>query len=157
MPGLTSTEVAALMPHANKATVASMVFILKKAGYIKESGKKLESRRNGNPMSIPVYSISDNPAPNVVKMKRTAPTEQALHVQIKELNATISELVAWKTNAIARYPDLAVDPVVLKARKLVAEEVRAGGDNHLANEIIAGHKDSTLMVRVAIKALEAGE
>jgi hypothetical protein len=133
-----------------------MVFWLKNKGVIEESGKKVVTMKNGVPKYVPTYALSSNPTPNVVKMKRKAPTEAALHMQIKQLNAQIAELEAWKRDAIARYPDLAVDPVVLKARKLVAEEVRAGGDHTLADQIARGVKDETLMMRVTIKALEEG-
>ena len=156
MPGLTSMEILQLMPHKSRASVTSMVFWLKGKGVIKEGTKKPVTMRNGKTKSVPTYVLSDNPAPNVVKMKRKAPTEAALHMQIKQLNAQISELEAWKRGAISRYPDLAVDPTVLKARKLVAEEVRAGGDHMLADQIARGLKEETLMMRVTIKALEEG-
>ena len=157
MPGVTSTEIISLMPHRSRASITSMVFWLKSKGIIEASGKKAFTAKNGDTKHAPTYTLSSNPTPNIVKMKRKAPTEAALHMQIKQLNAQIAELEAWKRDAIARYPDLAVAPIILKARKLVAEEVRAGGDQGLAEQIMAGFKDTTLMVRVAIKALEEGE
>ena len=157
MPGLTSTEIATLLPHRNKITVATTVFRLKNEGIVETTDKKAIVGKDGKPKSVPIYTLSANPTPNVVKMKRKAPTEAALHIQIKQLTTQIAELEAWNRDAIARYPDLAVAPTILKARKLVAEEVRAGGDHGLAEQIMAGSKDTTLMVRVAIKALEEGE
>lgn len=156
MPGVTSAEIVSLMPHRSRSSVMSMVFWLKSKGAIEESGKKVISMKNGAPKHVATYTLSSTPTHNVVKMKRKAPTEAALHIQIKQLNAQIAELEAWKRDAIARYPDLAVDPTVLKARKLVAEEVRAGGDHTLADQIMLGRKDDTLMMRVTIKALEEG-
>ena len=156
MPGVTSAEIVALMPHRSKASITSMVFWLKNKGTIEESGKKIVAMKNGVPKHVATYTLSSNPTPNIVKMKRKAPTEAALHMQIKQLVNTITELEAWKRDAISRYPDLAVDPTVLKARKLVSEEVRAGGDHTLADQIMLGRKDDTLMMRVTIKALEEG-
>ncbi len=156
MPGVTSTEIISLMPHRSKAAITSMVFWLKNKGIIEASGKKAFTAKNGDTKHAPTYTLSSNPTPNIVKMKRKAPTEAALHMQIKQLVNTITELEAWKRDAISRYPDLAVDPTVLKARKLVAEEVRAGGDHTLADQIARGLKDETLMMRVTIKALEEG-
>jgi hypothetical protein len=75
-------------------------------------------------------------------------------VRLEQAQAEIEELRAWKEAAMSRFPDLAVSAVVIKARKIVADEVRAGGDTLLANQIVSGLKDSTLMVRVALKALE---
>lgn len=157
MPGLTSTEIATLMPHKNKATVASTVFSLKNEGVIEVSGQKEVAIVTGGSKPVPVYVLSTNPTPNVVAMKRKAPSEAALHVQIKELKEQIAQLEAWKAKAIAEYPNLAVEPVVLKARKLVAAELRASGDASLAHHVEVGDKDTTLMMRVAIKALEEVE
>jgi hypothetical protein len=56
-----------------------------------------------------------------------APTheESALrvaHSRIGELTAKVVELQSWKAKAIHRYPDLAVDPLVERARKIVAAQ-----------------------------------
>lgn len=157
MPGLTSTEIATLMPHRNKNTVASTVFNLKNEGVIEVSGQKDAVGKDGRPKPTPVYTLSANPTPNVVAMKRKAPSEAALHMQVRGLKEQIAQLEAWKAKAIAEYPNLAVEPIVLKARKLVAAELRASGDMALAQHVEAGDKDTTLMMRVAIKALEEVE
>lgn len=154
MPGLTSTEIAELMPHVKKTTIAPAVHMLKNLGAIKTEGHKLITCANGKPKPVPTYVLSNEPTSNVVKMKQREPTEVGLRAQLESLKVKVSELEAWKADAIARYPDLAVDPVVLKARKLVASELRTSGDTNLASEVEAGRKDSTLMMRVTIKALE---
>lgn len=156
MPGLTTSEISSLMPHANKSTVGYYMHRLAKQGIIYEVGKKSSGGGSGRRRNVAVYAFSDNPQPVAVPVKRKAPTEAALHIHIKELKAQIAELETWKADALSRYPDLAVDPVVLRARKLVADEVRAGGDKALAEQILAGRKDDTLMVRVTVKALEEG-
>lgn len=153
LPDSTSREIASLMPHMNPATVAATVNKLKMEGIVIESGSKVLDITNGTRTFV-TYAISPNPTPVVARMKRTAPSEAALHLRIKELEATIAELRVWKDAAISRYPDLAVSPIVLKARKLVAEELRAGGDPALAEQVSLGRKDDTLMMRVTIKALE---
>lgn len=157
MPGLTAKEIAELMPHCNASTIASVIHGLKISGALKVTGKKEIMRSNGWPTKAETFELSNDPTPNVVRMKQREPTEAGLHMQVKELKAKVAELEGWQRDAIARYPDLAVDPVVLTARKLVAAEVRAGGDNNLADHVLAGHKDDTLMVRVAVKALEAAQ
>lgn len=156
LPGLTTQEILELMPHTTRSSVFSLVSKLVRSGAVEVAGTKPGAPRQigGKPYPISTYRISANPTPNVVQMRRKQPSETALTVRIKELEDRIAELTVWKNAAIARYPDLAVDTVVLKARKLVAEEVRAGGDVALADQIIAGNKDATLMVRVTIKALE---
>lgn len=157
MPGLTSTEIATLMPHKNKNTVSSTIFNLKNEGVIEISGQKDVAIVTGGYKGVPAYTLSTNPTPNVIKMKRRAPSEAALHMQVKGLKEQIAQLEAWKAKAIAEYPNLAVEPIVLRARKLVAAELRASGDMALAHHVELGDKDTTLMMRVAIKALEEVE
>lgn len=74
--------------------------------------------------------------------------------RIKGLLVENQSLLQWKADAIARYPDLAVDPVVLKARQMVAAEI---GDSDKASRdaVLAGQRDGTLQMRVAVKLLEA--
>lgn len=157
MPGLTTNEIYGLMPHTSRAAVNSMITFLTARGDIVRTEGKVETGPKGMARRNPTYAVSSNPAPKAVPHKTKEPSTAALHATIKQLHDTIAELEQWKQVAIARYPDLAVPPVVIRARKLVATEVRAGGDNALADQIIAGAKDATLMVRVAIKALEESE
>lgn len=157
MPGLTTNEIHALMPHTSRAALNSMVTYLTARGDILRTEGKQEMGPKGIARRNPTYAISSNPTPKAVKHKVKEPSTTALHATIKELHDKIADLEAWKQAAIARYPVLGVPPIVARARKLVAAEVRAGGDNALADQIIAGAKDATLMVRVAIKALEESE
>lgn len=157
IPGCTTAEIRALMPHVSYNAVATMIHTLKTQGIIEVKDTKETIRSDGKVNTVPTYVLSSNPTPNVVKLKRKAPTEAALHMQIRQLQEQIATLEAWKADAIARYPELAVAPVVLRARKLVAEELRAGGDPTLAQHVERGEKDTTLMMRVTIKALEESE
>ncbi len=75
-------------------------------------------------------------------------------VTIEPLRKQIAELEAWKAEAIARYPDLAVPPLVKRARQLVAEMLRSSNDHGLAGQVVAGTKDGTMMMRVCVAALE---
>ncbi len=154
MPGVTGNEIVALMPHVTPAAVRSMITYLKARGDVVVSGKKEESWGTDGTRHNPTYALSEDGKPPVKPLKHKEPSSAALHATIKSLQDTISDLEEWKRNAIVRFPDLAVDPVVLRARKLVAAEVRAGGDNALAEQIMLGTKDATLMVRVTVKALE---
>lgn len=65
----------------------------------------------------------------------------------------LEELRRWKTEAIERYPDLAVSPIVLKARQMVAEEI-GSGDPTMRDAVLAGQRDGTITMRVAVKLLE---
>lgn len=156
MPGATASEIIQLMPHVSRAATSSMLTVLKKQGLITVSEKKKEITSSGKAHSVSTFVLNPDyrPGSNVVQMQRREPTDAGLKARVDELHGKLVALQLWKEEAIARYPDLAVAPLVLKARKLVADEVRAGGDRHLADEIMAGRKDTTLMVRVTLKALE---
>lgn len=154
MPGITAREIYELMPHATNSNTSSTLHNLKVKGVLTTGTKVLDTKKG--PRKFTTYSLNTdlNSAPPVPKRKLNKPTEAGLAAQVEQLKATVRELEAWKQSAISRFPDLDVDPIVLKARKLVADEVHAGGDTLLANHIIEGKKDDTMLVKVAIKALE---
>ena len=152
-PGKTTTELMALLPHISKSSVQSTVSLLLRRGRLKLGEPRLGSR-GGLKYSFRTYLINDGVPPPSKGIKLKNPTDAGLRAQLEQARQQIAELETWKQAAISRFPDLGVEPIVLKARKIVADEVRAGGDILLANQIVSGLKDSTLMVRVAIKALE---
>lgn len=156
LPGSTTRDIADLMPHVPFGTVGALVHTLKAEGAIVAKGLRPYTTSDGKQRHHHTYFLSSNPTPvtPTPRVRRSKPTTAGYEARIKELEAKVADLTQWRANALERYPDLGVEPVVLKARKLVATEVRAGGDNNLADEILAGRKDTTLMVRVAIKALE---
>jgi hypothetical protein len=154
MPGLTANEIAKLIPDVKYSTVLSTISNLAKQGVLVNAGYATITKSNGLQVKASKFNYNDNPVPLPVKRKLKAPTPTGYEAQISKLKAQIAELEAWKEVAVTRYPDLAVPPIVLRARTLVAEEVAAGGDFTLADQIRRGLKDTTLMVRVAIKALE---
>lgn len=153
-PGSTTQELINLLPHLPKSSVHTTVSTLFKRKKLRLGEPKL-GKKGSMIYSYRTYYLNDGsvpPTPKSVSLK--APTEVGLKAQLERAQAEIVELRAWKEAAMSRFPDLAVSAVVIKARKIVADEVRAGGDTLLANQIVSGLKDSTLMVRVALKALE---
>jgi hypothetical protein len=153
LPDITSRELYTFVPHIAKGTVSSIIHNLKVRGVLVENGSKALPTLKGV-RSYPAYRVSDNPVPPVPKLKNDKPTDAALQMRIDELSRQVCELAAWKTDALARYPDLAVDPIVLKAREIVAAELRATGDNALADLVMSGAKDNAMLVKVTITALE---
>lgn len=99
------------------------------------------------------YSPNPNPAPAPAaaqpKMKRKKPTEAGLQATVSLLREQVAELEAWKADAIRRHPDLAVSPVVLKARALAARKFP-----DKANEIHSGRMDDKPLIQVIVEALE---
>ena len=163
MPGIASHEVRELMPHVGYAPVMSMLSYLKKKGIIVETGeKKTITKGNGVRAAVACYAMNPDPdpkplAPKFKRSKQRMPTPSALELRIEELSQKVQELETWKQHALARHPDLAVPPIILRARALVASELRAHNDPVLAQAVERGQKDETLMVRIAAKALEEVE
>ena len=157
MPNLTSAEISALLPELSMPVLHTTISYMRKRGELITTGRKQVIKSDDVPHTVNAYSISDDPVPPAPKIKLKKPTPAGYEARIEELNQKIEELEQWKAAAIDRFPDLAAPPLMVRARKIAAEEVRAGGDTLLANQIMSGLKDSTLMVRVALKALEEGE
>jgi hypothetical protein len=59
----------------------------------------------------------------------------------------------WKTEAIAKYPDLGIDPMLLKARKIVAASTT---DKTTIEAVLSGQRDHSLAVMSTMTALEEG-
>lgn len=155
VPDVLGREVLELMPHATPSQVYCTLNALKRSGVIIESGKKSVSKSDGFTTKAHTYRfVEGTPTPQPRVMKRKVPTAAGYDARITELLEKLHTLEEWKADAIKRHPDLAVPPIVIKARKIVADEVRAGGDTLLASQIMAGNKDTTLMMRVTLKALE---
>lgn len=180
MPGCTSAEVVALMSHVKKQTVYARLDALNIRGevrqerddkkrvhwYINETGVPVAPRRGKakKPAVIELNVVtSKEHAERISRHIRDAkvnttyvPEVAHAHYQatIDQLRARVAELEAWKADAIQRYPDLAVPPLLKKARDIVAAELRASDDINQAERVELGHCDTTLPVRVALKMLE---
>lgn len=149
MGRVTALEVIQLMPHVSRQQVYSRLSSLEAQGKI--SSEKIPDPKDDH-RKVNCYSFGGTPKP-VAARARKVPTNQAQMVNAADYRAKIAELEKWKADAIARYPDLGVDPDVLAARKIVHRMVKEGGDKHMADQIIAGHKDEALMMRAVIAAL----
>lgn len=158
MPNLTSAEIHKLLPDRRIGAVHTAVSKMLHSGVIHVSGHKGEVTARGREVRQRTYALGRGDATlPLPTRKNNIPTPIGYAAQINALKAQIEELEKWKHAALERYPDLAVAPTVLRARQLVADELAAGGDNILAAAVRRGEKDTTLMMRVTIKALEEGE
>lgn len=166
IPGVTSAQVIELMPHAPVAAKTMLSYLEKRGEIIAASGDNPAPRpaglaaRGWRPKVLtyrinPIPGGGDAPArpKRACRRRSKGPTEAGLQATVEMLRQRIAELEAWQARAIERFPDLAVPAHVIQARKAVAAEVRKS-DPRLADEIDAGRKDETLMVRVAIRILE---
>jgi hypothetical protein len=151
-PGATTREIVDLLGNIELAPAVNIINQLYTQGHIFKNGTKPYVGTNGILYKPYTYAVSDTPI--IPKPKKPAAKDTTDSNVPASLTARIAQLEAWKSDAIARYPDLAADPIVLKARRLVADEVRASGDDTLADRISMGRKDDGLLMRVVIKALE---
>lgn len=80
-------------------------------------------------------------------------SQQEVHAQeTKRLQARIQQLEQWRDAAIARYPDLDVDPALLaKARDIVIRT--SGATTADADDILAGEWDDKAIMRATLEAL----
>lgn len=167
MPGVTSGNIVELMPHANKQSIYAAL----NAQYIR--GNLIRSQAPAEGKGRPAFLWSIAPAgtkPPVVKKKKKVPSKPYPYsdeyfvglekvaadisaTTIQSLRNQVAALETWKTEAIARYPDLAVDPIILKARNIVAEELDAS-DRDAAAQVRAGKRDGVLAMRLVVKMLE---
>jgi len=146
MGPITASDVHQLMPHVRRQPIYAALSALDIRGII--SGEKI-ARGDGTRAKVTQYSYGGKPK-RITPIRASVPTPAA--VDMNALHARIAELERWKTDAIARYPDLAVPEIVLCARKIAAT---TSTDKRLSEEILSGHKDTTLLVRAVVAALEA--
>ncbi len=132
LPGITRAEVIDLMPHEPKINIDRNLSYLTKNGRITRSAERPFKHYP------PAHGV-ELPAPKVVPIASA---------RIRELEATVADLQAWKAMALARFPDLAVEPIILQARRIAAE----AAPEH-ADQIAKGLKDSSPIIRAVVMAL----
>jgi hypothetical protein len=162
-PDSTSKEVHSFLPDVPFPTLACYIHELRKEGKLKCTGTKQVTGVRGIVRPVYTYAIAapgekgDDVRSYNSKSKPAQTPTAGYEVLIETLRGQIKELSQWKIDALERYPDLAVAPIVLKARAIVAEEFRAAGDTHVADMVMRGRQDATLAMRVTIKALEEAQ
>lgn len=85
--------------------------------------------------------------------KRKRPTDQEL-IDLRRANA---EHIKWKTAAIARFPELAVAPAIMRARTRLAEILRHEGNVIKAHLVESGDMDDSEAMRIVLSITEAGQ
>ncbi len=150
LPGRTVGEIMLLLPQINQSNMSSMLSQLTRRGKVRrEIGP-----RNAGGQTPYIYFIGDG-TPQPVKRKLTKPTPVAMAHNADALRRELDELRKWKADAIARYPDLAVPPLVIKARQLYAAQLN--GNAAAVSDVRAGKMDDGAPMRAIIAALELAE
>ena len=128
-PGITSTELIERLNVMDKAEVYQPLHQMDKDGLIK--------RDNARPKHC--YPIDD-----ALRVKAEHNTDL-----IATLSREVSELKEWRAQAIARFPELAISPKVLKASEMVARHFPDRRD-----AILRGSYDEKPIMKVCLDAME---
>lgn len=135
MPGVTNKETVELTGIAY-GNVTARMSVMRKRGLVKTK----ENRH---------YLGDGKPTvPPKLKMKKSTKAE----LRITELEELVVSLTAKLAEAIAKYPDLAIKPKVLEARKIVADVFNRKGDKQKAHEALTGKLDESPIMEVALLA-----
>ncbi len=155
-PNSTTKELADLMPHYTIDNISHAVSSMVASNIVFATGSKREEGPSGRITTHRAYSVkyqkpTKELAPNV------NPHVDLLNDLIKALRAERDELEEWKQAAILRYPSLDVDPLLLKARELLAAQAKEDGNDALVADILKGNKDGTIALRAIVKLLGEGK
>lgn len=158
-PGSSSREIATLLPNLPESTVFSIISKLLGAGVIKTSATpKMITMKDGRTKSQRTFEINMDYMLKSRSINGTKPKSHAriqnLEKQVAGLKAEVSALTAWKNAALKRFPDLAVSPIMLKARKIAANTLYEADNSSLADAILAGKRDDHVAVKIAIEAMK---
>lgn len=147
-PGISSNEIAEFFTELTnyQSQVSAALSVLYGAG-----GYRRE-RAPGSRAFRYWPDASASPQPVVTKPRKQ--TEAGASHECEQLRAKVSELEEWKADAIRRFPDLAVEPVVVQARQIVAKRLRTNGDQSGAAAVLAGSRDNTPIMQATVDALE---
>lgn len=147
--GLTSNEFVDLMvSKEDKRNASARLSQFVKEGLAKKAGSRINSE-TGNRVTI--YTPSGASFSNRVFESR-APSRKRRRPTSSEL----IELRRWKADAIKRYPDLGIDPIIFDARQRVADILRSEGFEDKARIVESGELDGGETMRIVLSILRAG-
>lgn len=164
-PGKTSTEVSEglNLSHSEVSGPLSQLY----------AEGKLERQKVPNSFGKHAYFIPDRERPVTTKVvTKFLPAEpvgdrrynemrseyNALEAVRDRLEVEVVELRQWKADAIAKHPDLVpVDPLLLKARELATETLRAAALDVAADGTANGLHDEGVLVQAVLKALQEAQ
>lgn len=142
--GLTAEEIGVLIGSSREETNRQLIVLLRagKVSRRKEGKQYVYFKGTGAP---------GEPEPRSPRKKRE-PSEEGWHARYDDLVRQNAALIEWQRSAIARYPDLAVPEVTLRARKIAAEEFH--DDRSKCEALLAGLMDDKPLMKAIVRALE---
>lgn len=141
--GLTCYEFVELMENEADRTNASA----RLSQYVKEGLAVKEGHRvrEATGQSSVVYVPTGRPF-----SERLIEWREPTRKRKKPTDSELVQLRKWKAAAIARFPELAVDPAILKARKRLADILRNEGNVIKANLVENGDLDDCEAMRIVL-------
>lgn len=178
-PGLTGAEIAELLSDLPNTSVAAVLTKLAGQGEVMREPARTASQRatfrytlNTDPAAKPAikrYRPRKGKVTTIEPQRGPLPSVEvkpvsgngsiktmskaSLRGRVAFLEQEVADLRAWKASALERYPDLAVDPLVLKARAIVAKVLCDRGDAEGAHQVKQGQRDGMPIMIATIAAL----
>lgn len=154
-PDVTMAELQEVIDYPVKKSISPRVSMLVSMGHLmrKKVPNPVPPHRGRQPF-IYAYSIGDGTPQPLKPCHRHSPTPAGLEARMAEMESRLQELSSWREEAIARYPDLAVPPIILRARKIVEEVYCGANDPAGAKEVHMGRRDQSLIMKAVCLALE---
>ena len=147
----TANQVLELLPNTNVGSVPSALLKAFQSGLLVRE-KLLRPGRKGIEYA---YKVNPDPAKTPPPKPPKAPTPVGLEMRLSDALQRVAVLEAWKAAAIARYPNLGVDPKVLEARAIVAKVFKDTHDLSRAQSVEAGQNDTSPIMLATLAALGA--
>ena len=149
-PNSTTKELHELMPHLKIDHISHAISSMASKDIVFVTGSRAEEGPSGRITTHRAYSVKYK---KEIGVKSPQPQGDLFSSLVKTLEAEVKELEQWKQAALLRYPDLNVDPILLKARELLANEAREGGNKLLADELLNGKRDKAFSIKALVKVL----
>lgn len=148
----TSRELHEFLPHLTLQNVSAAVNALKFKGLVTITDHKQEISDAGNITTHRCYSV-DLGKVNKPNQAQAKPQGDLFGQLVETLKAEVDTLQQWKQDALLRYPDLDVDPLLLEARALLAAEAEEQNSRAASDAYSNGNRDHTIAVQALVKAL----
>jgi hypothetical protein len=154
-PNSTTKELSLIMPHMDIDSISHAISSMADKGIVFTTGKKVETGPSGRDITHRAYSVKYE-KPNKAPPLRAQPNVQPdlFADLINTMEAEIATLTMWKEAAILRYPDLDVDPILLKARDILAAQLEEDGKTVRIQDVLNGSMDNSSALRALVKLLK---
>ena len=154
-PNSTTKDLHSLMPHLDIDHISHAISSMMGKDVVFITGKKRETGPSGRTTTHRSYSAKQpKEVCNKSQVKPQAkPQGELLNSLIKTLQAEVKTLQEWKQAALLRYPDLDVDPILIKARRLLAAQLEEDGRITRVEDVLNGMMDHTSALRALVKIL----